>query len=88
MCCVLCICAGAEEPGFFHHVLLALFVFLPSGGVGITKALSSTSFRGSVISTLSPADTTSSLVLPALKCNTVGGRVLRYTTMLILMYVL
>lgn len=35
----------------------------PFGGVGTTKALSSTSLRGSVTSTLSPADTTSSLTV-------------------------
>lgn len=34
---------------------------LPGSGVGTTKALSSTSLRGSVTSTLFPADTTSSL---------------------------
>lgn len=38
-------------------------MFLPVGGVGTTKALSSTSLRGSVTSTLSPADTTSSLTV-------------------------
>lgn len=47
-----------------------LFICLPSRGVGITKALSSTSLRGSVTSTLSPADTTSSLLLPVWAHNT------------------
>lgn len=65
-----------NNPNHFRHVQL---VVLPSGGVGITKALSSTSSRGSVTSTLSPADTTSSRVLPASKCNAGGGSVLQYT---------
>lgn len=43
---------------------------LPSGGVGTTKALSSTALLGSVTSTLSPADTTSSLVFPVEENNT------------------
>lgn len=41
--------------------ILSISMVLPGGGVGTTKALSSTSLRGSVTSTLSPADTTSSL---------------------------
>lgn len=47
--------------------------FLPSGGVGTTKALRSTEFLGSVTSTFSPADTTSSLIFPVRENNTGGS---------------
>lgn len=50
--------------------LSSVSLVLPSGGVGTTKALSSTALLGSVTSTLSPADTTSSLVFPVEENNT------------------
>lgn len=50
--------------------LSGVSLVLPSGGVGTTKALSSTALLGSVTSTLSPADTTSSLVFPVEENNT------------------
>lgn len=52
-------------PGSFQVIkfnsLSSISMVLPFGGVGTTKALSSTSLRGSVTSTLFPADTTRSL---------------------------
>lgn len=73
---------------------LKILMLSPFGAGGTTKALSSTSLRGSVTSTLSPADTTSSLtvtenskgldVMPRSQCggskNTGIGQTVEHST--------